>query len=94
VIAGTPHRVLPDAYDTAFILRELLKLATMEKLIAWTEEPVLLPRITFGRYRGSNWEEIPADYLAWVADQSELGEDVNYTAQHHHRLRLGQVVAE
>ena len=31
----------------AFILRELLKLATMEKLIAWTEEPVLLPRITF-----------------------------------------------
>jgi len=91
VIASMPHRALPDAYVTAFLLREALELATVEELIAWTGEPALLPRITFGRYRGSNWDEIPADYLAWVADWSELGEDVNFTAQHHRRMRMERV---
>ena len=52
VIASPPHRALPDAYVTAFILRELLELATVEELIAWTGEPALLPRVTFGQYRG------------------------------------------
>jgi len=83
--------ISPDAYVTAFLLCEL---ATIVKLIAWTGEPVLLPRITFGRYRGNNWDEVPADYLAWIAERSELGEDVKYTAQHHRRLRLDQVAAE
>jgi exodeoxyribonuclease X len=92
VIAGTPHRALPDAYVTAFLLREILELVTVEELIALTREPALLPRVTFGRYRGSNWEEVPVDYLAWIADRSELGEDVKYTAEHHRRL-LGQVTA-
>jgi exodeoxyribonuclease X len=93
VIANPTHRALPDAYVTAFLLRELLEAATVEELIAWTGEPVLLPRVTFGRYRGSNWDEVPADYLAWVAGQSELGEDIKFTARHHRRLRLGQVTA-
>ena len=93
VIAGTPHRALHDAYVTAFVLRELLKLATVDELIAWTGEPALLPRITFGRYRGSNWDQIPLDYLAWVGGQSELGEDIKFTARHHRRLRLGQLTA-
>ena len=94
MISGTPHRALPDAYVTAFILREAVELATVKELIAWTGEPALLPRVTFGRYRGSNWDEVPADYLAWVADRSELGEHIRFTAQHHRRLRLGQVAAE
>ena len=34
-IAGTPHRALPDAYVTAFVLRELLEMETVEELIAW-----------------------------------------------------------
>jgi exodeoxyribonuclease X len=43
VIASCAHRALPDAYVTAFLLRELLELATVEELIAWTCEPTLLP---------------------------------------------------
>jgi exodeoxyribonuclease X len=92
-IASTPHRALPGAYVTAFLLRELLELATVEELIAWTMEPALLPRVIFGRYRGSNWGEVPADYLAWVAERSELGGDVRFTAQHHRSLRLDRVTA-
>jgi exodeoxyribonuclease X len=84
-IASCAHRALPDGYVIAFLLRELLELATAEELIAWTDEPALLPRVTFGRYRGSRWEEVPLDYLAWIVDRSELGEDVRFTAQHHRR---------
>ena len=87
MIANPPHRALPDAYVTVFLLRELLDLATVEKLIAWTKEPALLPRVSFGRYRGSDWGEVPADYLAWVAERLELGEEVKSTAGHHRRLR-------
>jgi exodeoxyribonuclease X len=80
VIVSMPHRALPDAYVTAFLIRELLEVVTVEELIALTREPALLPRITFQRYRGSNWDEVPADYLAWIAGKSELGGDVKYTA--------------
>ena len=87
------HRTLPDAYVTAFILRELLEVATVEELTAWTGEPALLPSVTFGQHRGCRWDEVPPDYLAWIADRSELGDDIKFTARHHRRLRLGQVTA-
>jgi exodeoxyribonuclease X len=93
VLASPPHRAGPDAYVTAFILRELLELATVDELIAWTGEPALLPRVTFGQHRGCGWDEVPPDYLAWIADRSELGEDVKYTARHHRRQRLEQMAA-
>lgn len=84
---GTFEASLPDAYVTAFILRELLELATVEELIAWTNEPVLLPRVTFGRYRGSSWDNVPLDYLDWVVERSDLGEDIKFTANHHRNQR-------
>ena len=84
-IANLSHRALPDAYVTALILCELLNQATVENLIAWTTEPALLPRITFGRHRGSSWSEVPQDYFGWIVDRSDLGEDVKFTASHHQR---------
>ena len=81
------HRALPDAYVTAFILRELLEVARAEDLIAWTKEPVLLPRITFGWHRGCSWSEVPEDYLEWIVDRSELGEEIKFTAAHHRSCR-------
>jgi hypothetical protein len=35
----------------------VLELATVEELIAWTGEPALLPRVTFGQHRGCKWDE-------------------------------------
>ena len=87
LLASSAHRALPDAYVTAFLLRELLELATMEELIAWTVQPVLLPRITFGKHRGCAWNEVPVDYLTWVAEKSDLSEDVKFTADHYRRVR-------
>ena len=87
IVAGVSHRALPDAYVTAFILRELLEMASVEELIAWTKEPVLLPRVMFGKHRGVPWSEVPSDYLAWVVEKSDLSEDVKFTAGHHLRQR-------
>ncbi len=87
LIASSAHRALPDAYVTAFILRELMQQASFEDLIAWTTVPVLLPRVMFGKHRGSAWNEVPVDYLAWVAEKSDLSDDVKFTANHYRRLR-------
>jgi exodeoxyribonuclease X len=78
---------LPDAYVTAHILLELLHVATLEELVAWTTQPVLLPRVTFGKHRGGAWNEVPADYLGWIVEKSDLSEDVKFTAEHYRRLR-------
>jgi exodeoxyribonuclease X len=88
-VANMAHRALPDAYVTAFILRELLKTARVEDLIAWTEEPALPPRIPFGRYRGRSWADVPQNYLAWIIERSDLGEDIRFTAAYHRCRRLG-----
>ena len=92
MIASPLHRALPDAYVSAFLLRELLEVATVEDLIGWTEEPVLLPRVNFGQHRGCAWDAVPLNYLEWVADRSELNDDIRCSARHHRRLRLGQVM--
>ena len=93
LVASTAHRALPDAYVTAFILRELLELATVEELITLTNEPVLLLRVAFGKHRGAEWGDVPSDYLAWIVEKSDLNEDVKFTASYHLRQRR-QVVMQ
>src|SRR5215207_374874 len=68
VVAAMAHRALPDAYVTAFPLRELLDVARMEDLIAWTKQPALLPRVPFGRYRARSWSDVPERYVNWIVD--------------------------
>ncbi|WP_262027629.1 exonuclease domain-containing protein [Microvirga sp. Mcv34] len=81
-LAMPPHRAAPDAYVTAHILVELLKVATIEEMIAWTAEPSLLPKINFGKHRGKKWTEVPRDYLEWILRQ-EMDEDTKHTARHY-----------
>jgi exodeoxyribonuclease X len=76
-----PHRALPDAIVTAYIMREALKHAKLADMIAWSEEPPLLPKIGFGKHRGSNWNEVPRDYLDWILDKSEMDDDVKWNAR-------------
>jgi exodeoxyribonuclease X len=56
---GLPaHRAGPDAYVTAHHLRDMLALASVEQLLAWSAEPALLPRVPFGLHRGRRWHEL------------------------------------
>jgi exodeoxyribonuclease X len=87
--ASPVHRAQPDAFVTSLILRELLRVAMVDNLIAWTDEPVLLPRVTFGRHRGCRWDEVPVDYLEWITERSDHSEDVRFTAIHALTARCG-----
>lgn len=85
---GTPaHRAAPDAYVTAHLLRELLKLHTLDDLIAWSNEPALLVRAPFGKSperggsRGMRWTEVDDGLLEWTLG-TDMGEDILFTAAH------------
>lgn len=80
-LAMPPHRAGPDAWVTAHILNDLLAAASVEDLVQWTREPRLLPRIPFGKHRGSAWGEAPADYLQWMARQSDMDPDTVWNAR-------------
>jgi exodeoxyribonuclease X len=49
----------------------------------WTNEPVLLPKVTFGKHRGQAWTDVPVDYLQWILRQQDMNENVVHTARHH-----------
>jgi exodeoxyribonuclease X len=66
VLANPPHRALPDAYVTAHILQELLKLRPLERLIEISGQPGFLPRMTLGEHYGKKFSEVPTGYLEWM----------------------------
>lgn len=80
-IANVAHRAAPDAYVTAFTLRELLKRASFDELVRWSNQPALLPRITFGKHRGQRFADVPIDYLQWLTRQNDMNEDVIHSAR-------------
>ncbi len=89
-LADRAHRALPDAYVTAHLLREMLKKASIDDLIAWTGEPLLLPKVPFGKYRDQPWDAVPSDYLQWILRQADMSEDVVHTARQHLAQRLSK----
>ena len=81
--ANPPHRALPDAYVTGLLLIHLLQHKTLEEMITISSYPPLLRRITFGtKAKGQTYEEAPLDYLEWLRDKSEMGEDVKFSARY------------
>lgn len=80
--AFPPHRALPDAIVTGFILRRLLRLRPLERLIEISAEPPLSVLINFGKHKGSKWAEVPADYLRWLIDKSDMDDEVKGQARY------------
>lgn len=76
---GLPvHRALPDAYVTAHHLRDMLNVTTVEQLLAWSDEPGLLPRVPSGPDRGKSWLELDREALDRFA--LDRDEDVRFSA--------------
>ncbi len=88
---GLPaHRAGPDAYVTAHHLRDMLALAGVEKLLAWSAEPALLVRVPFGPSRGRAWTDLDDEALARiVGGESGGNQDVAFTARYEQRRRGG-----
>ena len=81
--AMPPHRAGPDAYVTAYILARMLTVTSIDELVRLTTAPVILTTIRFGKHRGQKWADLPASYLQWIVDKSDLGADEKHTARHH-----------
>ena len=80
---GLPaHRAGPDAYVTAHHLRDMLAVAGVEKLLAWSAEPALLIRVPSGPLRGRRWDELEEGALRRALD-GEFGHnpDLLFTAR-------------
>lgn len=85
--ADRSHRAYPDAYVTAFLLRDMLNDgAAIDDLVRWTEEPALQIRCHIGKNRGLLWSEVDTGFLYWLLDK-DFDEDVIFTAKHHIKLR-------
>lgn len=85
-MAEPAHRAGPDAYVTAFLLRELLARTTLDDLVLISAQPALLVRCNFGKHRGAAWSAVPLDYLHWCARQ-DMDEDILFTVRHEIRRR-------
>ena len=92
---GLPaHRAGPDAYVTAHHLRDMLALAGVDQLLAWSAEPALLVRVPFGPSRGRAFRELDDDALdRIIAGEGGGNQDVAFTARTE-RARRGQAAPE
>lgn len=86
-LANPAHRAAPDAYVTAFHLRDMLNAGVkIEQLLEWSNVPGLLTVCNIGKMRGKKWADIDSGFLNWLLDK-DFDEDVKFTARHHLNLR-------
>lgn len=88
-LAMPPHRAGPDAYLCAVLMKHMIELekAPLDEMVRWSDGPALLPRVNFGKHKGSKWEDVPTDYLEWLAFKSDMNRDVKANAKHHLKKR-------
>lgn len=86
-----PHRALYDVIVTAAILRELLTIFSVERMIDISANPVLLPKVPFGKHVGKTWDQVDYGYLKWAlgATGPKDNEDFIHTAQYWMRKGSG-----
>ena len=88
-VAHPPHRALPDAYATAIILGRLYAEGVRGKdLIAWTEQPRLLPKCPIGTWRGHKWEDVDWGFLDWILSKYDMDPDIRWNAQREKDRRM------
>lgn len=77
-----PHRALPDAYVTAFILKRLLLEKSVDQLLAISRYPALIRVMRFGKHKGTKFEDAPRSYLEWIAEKSDMDQNTKFTARY------------
>jgi exodeoxyribonuclease X len=83
---GLPaHRGMPDAYVTAFHLRDMLNETSLDQLLEWSSQPGLLPRVPSGTDRGKSWSLLTDDALNALAGDRDA--DIRFSAETEMRRR-------
>jgi len=74
-----PHQALYDVATTAGLLQRMLEKHTPQELYEFTGKPVKLKTINFGKHKGTPFDQVPRDYLAWLRGQQNLDQDLKFT---------------
>lgn len=81
------HRALSDCLHLKLLWKTLLQYATVSQLIEISAQPVLLDKLSFGKYSGRYIEEIVGldmGYLHWMLENiDDMDEDLQYSIRHH-----------
>ena len=84
------HEVLSDALHTRLLHSYLNDMADDEKLQELSSHPVLIQKLSFGKYKGRFIEEIAMNdgaYLSWVLSSVEsLDEDMRYSIEYYMKM--------
>lgn len=85
--AAPAHRAGPDSYVCAAIMQHILAdgRADIDQMVRWSKGAPLLHRVTFGKHKGMLWDDLPVDYLQWIANKSDM--DAGTKANARHRLK-------
>lgn len=84
------HRAGPDTLITAHILSVLLQKATTQEMLAWSQEPRLLPTCPIGEWRGKPWAEVEFGFLKWMVGKAGMEADFVWNARREIDRRSGQ----
>lgn len=95
IAPGTaPHRAAYDVACCVSLLEDQLRVVgerngcatnrqeTWREMIELSSRPVLLRKVSFGKHRGSLWQDLPKDYLRWILSK-DFDEDVRHTASYY-----------
>lgn len=55
---------------------------TQWEMVRISSNPILLPRIPFGKHKGLPFQEVPPDFLGWLLN-TVLDEGMEYTVNSH-----------
>jgi exodeoxyribonuclease X len=88
-IEASPHDALGDILVLEALFKrihakvnEIYETDAVDKMIEFTNNPILLSRMPFGKHKGVKFEKVPVDYLQWLSG-TDLDEDMAYTVKHH-----------
>jgi exodeoxyribonuclease X len=79
----SPHQALYDVATTVGILQKMLERHSPVELYNITKGPNLLRTIEFGKHKGTEFKDVPRDYLAWLRGQPQLEPDLKFTLDHY-----------
>ena len=80
-----PHRAGPDAYLCSLLFERIQSepgAPDIETMARWSSGHALYPRCPLFKHKGKKWEDVPFEYLDWIANKpNDVAADVKANAR-------------
>lgn len=75
--ANNAHRALDDVIILEKVFSRMIDDLTIEQVLELLSQPSVVSRMPFGKHKGKPLEEVPKDYLRWLADSGAFDKPGN-----------------